>query len=93
MTTDNIAYMSSNKNDAIALFNRKTGVNTFRIDCILHIMQFVLNLFEKVPLEIFQILLGFLEFHILTIFCIWLGVYIMDINQVVEISFLTLLLR
>ncbi|CAG8512857.1 31823_t:CDS:2 [Gigaspora margarita] len=24
MTTDNIAYMSSNKNDAIALFNRKT---------------------------------------------------------------------
>ncbi|CAG8840679.1 27045_t:CDS:2, partial [Gigaspora margarita] len=30
-TTDNTAYMSLNKNGAVALFNKKTGANTFQV--------------------------------------------------------------
>ncbi|RIB29969.1 hypothetical protein C2G38_2027258 [Gigaspora rosea] len=46
-TTDNTAYMSSNKKGAVSLFNKKAGTNTFRVGCGLHIMQIVLDHFEQ----------------------------------------------
>jgi hypothetical protein len=46
-TTDNTAYMSGSKGGAITLFNKKTGLNSLRIGCGLHIIQIVLNNFEQ----------------------------------------------
>ncbi|GBB89377.1 hypothetical protein RclHR1_16030006 [Rhizophagus clarus] len=45
--TDNTAYMSSDKNGAVSLFNKKTGTSTFRIGCGLHIIQIIFNHFEQ----------------------------------------------
>ncbi|PKC55071.1 hypothetical protein RhiirA1_504521 [Rhizophagus irregularis] len=45
--TDNTAYMASNKKGAVALFNKKTGLNALRIGCGLHIMQIILSHFEE----------------------------------------------
>ncbi|CAG8501112.1 13607_t:CDS:2 [Funneliformis mosseae] len=47
LITDNTAYMSSNKNGAVSLFNKKTDTSAFQIGCSLHIMQIVLNHFEQ----------------------------------------------
>ncbi|RIA88404.1 hypothetical protein C1645_826373 [Glomus cerebriforme] len=45
--TDNTAYMSSDKNGAVSLFNKKSGINAFRIGCGLHIVQIIFNHFEQ----------------------------------------------
>ncbi|PKY52833.1 hypothetical protein RhiirA4_470718 [Rhizophagus irregularis] len=57
--TDNTAYMASNKKGAVALFNKKTGMNAFRVGCGLHIMQIIFNHFEQKAFGILSNSTGF----------------------------------
>lgn len=47
LITDNTAYLSGDKKGAVVLFNKKTGLDVFRVGCTLHIIQIVLNHFEQ----------------------------------------------
>ncbi|CAI2190633.1 17968_t:CDS:2, partial [Funneliformis geosporum] len=44
--TNNTAYLLGDKKGAVVLFNKKTGLNVFRVGYTLHIIQIVLNHFE-----------------------------------------------
>ena len=45
--TDNTAYLLGDKKGAVVLYNEKTNSNSLRIGCRLHIIQIIMNHFER----------------------------------------------
>lgn len=68
--TDNTAYMAGDKKGAVVLYNKKTGSNSLRIGCGLHIIQIIMNHFEQVAFDKLPNNTGFQDNHILIIYFI-----------------------